>query len=68
MSVSLSLATIAINSYRQHPQLFINTEKLVSQKGTTHMDPLAMAIYAIRLQPLHGQMLKQTGSQTSVVC
>ncbi len=52
MNICPSLATIAINSYRQHPQLFIDKEKLLSQEGTTQGDPLAMAIYAISLQPL----------------
>ena len=52
MSICPSLATTAINSYRQHPQLFIDKEKLLSQEGTTQGDPLAMAIYAISLQPL----------------
>ena len=46
MNICPSLATIAINSYRQHPQLFIDNEKLLSQEGTTQGDPLAMAIYA----------------------
>ena len=52
MSICPSLATIVINSYRQHPQLFIDKEKLLSQEGTTQGDPLAMAIYAISVQPL----------------
>ena len=58
MSICPSLATTAINSYRQHPQLFIDKEKMLSQEGTTQGDPLAMAIYAISLQPLV-QCLKQ---------
>ena len=52
MNVCPSLATIAINSYRQHPQLFIDKETLLSQEGTIQGDPLAMALYAISLQPL----------------
>ena len=63
MNVCPSVATIAINSYRQHPQLFIDKEKLLSQEGTTQGDPLAMAIYAISLQPLVKCLNKQKVKQ-----
>ena len=63
INVCPSLATIAINSYRQHPQLFIDKEKLLSQEVTTQGDPLAMAIYAISLQPLVKCLNKQEVKQ-----
>ena len=63
INVCPSLATIAINSYRQHPQLFIDKEKLLSQEVTTQGDPLAMAIYAISLQPLVKRLNKQEVKQ-----
>ena len=43
-------ATYAINTYRQPVRLFII--ELKSAEGTTQGDPLAMSMYAIRLQPL----------------
>ena len=47
------LATYAINTYRQPARLFITGgSELKSAEGTTQGDPLAMAIYAISLQPL----------------
>jgi len=63
MNVCPSLATIAINSYRQHPQLFINKEKVLSQDRITQGDSLAMAIYAINLQPLVKCINKQEVKQ-----
>ena len=46
------LATYAINTYRQPARLFITGgSELKSAEGTTQGDPLAMAIYTIRLQP-----------------
>ena len=42
MSICTSLATITINAYRQHPQLFIQNQKLLSRERTTQGDPLAM--------------------------
>ena len=38
-SICPSLVTMAINSYRQYPQLLIDKEKLLSQEGTTQGDP-----------------------------
>ena len=47
------IATYAINTYRQPERLFITGgSELKSAEGTTQGDPLAMAIYAISLQPL----------------
>ena len=47
------IATYAINRYRQPARLFIaGGSELKSAEGTTQGDPLAMAIYAISLQPL----------------
>jgi len=63
MSICPSLATITINTYRQHPQLFIQNQKLLSQEGTTQGDPLAMAIYAISLQPLVQRLNDQNAKQ-----
>ena len=47
-----SLAKILINTYREDIQLFIDGETLLSQEGTTHGDPLAMAMYANAITPL----------------
>jgi len=46
-----SLATILTNTYRKHPELFIDGETLFSCEGTTQGDPLAMAMYAIGILP-----------------
>ena len=47
------IATYATNTYRQPARLFITGEsELKSAECTTQGDPLAMAIYAISLQPL----------------
>ena len=47
------IATYAKNTYRQSARLFITGgSELKSAKGTTQGDPLAMANYAINLQPL----------------
>ena len=46
------LANVLINTYRQHPQLFVDGETLLSREGTTQGDPLAMVMYAIATVPL----------------
>ena len=40
---------VLINTYRQHSQLFIDGESILSQEGTTQGDPLAMAMYAVAI-------------------
>ncbi len=48
-----SIATYAINTYREPARLFLTGGKeLKSAEGTTQGDPQAMGIYAISLQPL----------------
>ena len=47
-----TLATLAINTYREDIQLFIEGETILSSVGTTQGDPLSMAIYAVALMPL----------------
>ena len=48
-----SIATYAINTYREPSRLFIvGGQELRSSEGTTQGDPLAMSLYAISLQPL----------------
>ena len=48
-----SIATYAINTYREPVRLFIvGGQKLRSSEGTTQGDPLAMSLYVISLQPL----------------
>ena len=47
-----TLATIAINTYREDIHLFIEGETILSREGTTQGDPLSMAIYAVALMPL----------------
>lgn len=48
-----TVATYAINTYRQPARLFVlGGQELRSVEGTTQGDPLAMSLYAISLQPL----------------
>ena len=47
------IAVYAINTYRHSARLFITGGKeIVSAEGTTQGDPLAMALYALSIQPL----------------
>ena len=47
------IAVYAINTYRQTARLFIvGGKELVSAEGTIQGDPLAMALYALSIQPL----------------
>ena len=47
------IAAYAINTYRKLARLFITGGKeIVSAEGTTQGDPLAMALYALSVQPL----------------
>lgn len=48
-----TIATYAINTYREPARLFIiGGKELRSEEGTTQGDPLAMCLYAVSLQPL----------------
>ena len=47
-----SIATIVINTYRAHSELFIDGQVLWSEEGTTQGDPLAMPLYALATIPL----------------
>ena len=40
-----SISTVLTNVYRDPAQLFVSGETLLSMEGTTHGDPLAMAMY-----------------------
>ena len=52
-----SIATYAINTYREPARLFlVGGQELRSSEGTTQGDPLAMSLYAISLQPLITQL------------
>lgn len=51
-SLCPSLSIIAINSYRQNIDLFIDNQSIQSCEGATQGDPLAPVIYAITLMPL----------------
>ena len=47
------IAVYAINTYRQPARLFVlGGREIVSAEGTTQGDPLAMALYALSIQPL----------------
>jgi len=46
------LATIPINCSRSHATLFMSTDVLFSQEGTTQGDPYAMPMYALAILPL----------------
>ena len=47
-----ALSKALINTYREHTQLLIDGEVILSQEGTTQGDPLAMAMYAVATTPL----------------
>ena len=57
------LSKILINTYRKDVRLFIDGETLLSQEGTTQGDPLAMAMYAIAVNPLIHQLKHDTMRQ-----
>lgn len=47
------IAVYAINTYREPARLFVTGGKeILSAEGTTQGDPLAMALYALSIQPL----------------
>ena len=60
-----SIATYAINTYREPARLFIvGGQELRSSKGTTQDRPLAMSLYAISLEPLITRLqVKSAASQ-----
>ena len=60
-----SIATYAINTYREPARLFIvGGQELRSSEGTTQGDPLAMSLYASSLQPLITRLqVKSAASQ-----
>ena len=39
------IATILVNTYRAPTELFVDNDVILSHEGTTHGDPLAMAMY-----------------------
>ena len=51
-SLCPAIATILTNAYRDSTDLFVDGSTLLSQKGTTQGDPLAMPLYAIATLPL----------------
>ena len=57
------LSKILINTYREDVRLFIDSETLLSQEGTTQGDPLAMAMYAIAVNPLIHRLKQDTTKQ-----
>ena len=46
------IATILVNSYRAPTELFVDSDVIFSQEGTTQGDPLAMAMYGLATIPL----------------
>ena len=60
-----SIATYAINTFREPSRLFIvGGQELRSSEGTTQGDPLSMSLYAISLQPLMTRLqVKSAASQ-----
>ena len=57
------LSKILINRYREDAHLFIDGEMIMSQEGTTQGDPLAMAMYAIAVNPLICQLKRNSMKQ-----
>ena len=53
-----SLATMLINIYRENIDLYIGSETILSEEGTTQGDPLPMVMYAIGIVPLIDQLNK----------
>ena len=52
-----TLATFAINTYREPAGLFIaGGKEIKSAEGITQGDPIAMGLYAVSLQPLLTQL------------
>ena len=47
-----AMAHILINTYRNNSNLYVDGKCMLSEEGTTQGDPLAMAMYAIGIQPL----------------
>ena len=41
------IATILVNSYRAPTELFVDSDVILSQEGTTQGDPLSMAMYGL---------------------
>ena len=59
------LSRALINTYRSdNINLYINGETLLSQKGTTEGDLLAMAMYAIAMVPLIERIANENVKQT----
>ena len=54
-------ATVLINTYREHTELFIDGETILSQEGTTQGDPLAMGMYALGTLPLIHELQPHRG-------
>ena len=51
-SASKDLAPASINIYRNHAELYVASESILSQEGTTQGYLLAMAMYALGVTPL----------------
>ena len=58
-----ALSKFLINTYRDDVRLYINGETMLSQEGTTQGDPLAMAMYAIAVNPLIHRLKQDTTKQ-----
>ena len=46
------IATILVNTYRAPTDLYVDSDTILSQEGTTQGDPLAMAMYGLATIPL----------------
>ena len=47
-----AFSCILNNTYCNDAKLFLGGEAILSQKGTTHGDPVAMAMYTLALVPI----------------